>query len=700
MAALVAGSIVSLRELKIDGAMSATLPESSDKKELDSARMLFPDDETIVVSLPEKDLFSKSSFERLDRLTDTLDRLGGGSSKTGQLWSLISPANVGDVEKKGESLESVPVIDKDKSDPKSVAGRFSSSMLLTNLFISLKRDSWTLYLEPSSGGDTILASLEAVRAEFPGLRFAGPLYYNAVFKRILTVSFLPLIILSSIAILLAELILLRSIGLGILVWISCLVPVILLLGIFSLLGSPIRLQYVLAPVLTLCLATSYTTQLHQGWLMSGRNAGVAVRTRGRMILINAAATMLGFCSLLVSPIAELRLLGLFCLGGSALALLSVFGVLAPALALLPGKTERAEERLDGFEYFIGPPAKVFRRSTLLWALVVALLAAGAQGLKAGMPIKDQFFPGSALRAELDAFESSYGGLESAYITIDTGGENGIVDLDLFKKVAELERDLAVMPGIVSILGYCDLVKEVLGRWEGSSRRAEPLSEADIGESLSLFGGTTAGSMAQTFVNTNWSAGRMRMMLDGNYDSAESMTRLRERVARAASLRGIKAPLLWSGMAVESAASERAFLSGQLVGDALEGIVLALALCMVFGSVARGLLAAVAPAAGFLAALALIAILGWRFSAINSISLAVIVGTGVDIALLLCLRRWSPEARLVAAKTTILQCCSLSPMFLCQSFSIAQATAGCVVGLVCSCLVAIYLLPEPWLNVIY
>ena len=139
-----------------------------------------------------------------------------------------------------------------------------------------------------------------------------------------------------------------------------------------------------------------------------------------MILINAAATMLGFCSLLVSPIAELRLLGLFCLGGSALALLSV-GVLAPALALLPGKTERAEERLDGFEYFIGPPAKVFRRSTLLWALVVALLAAGAQGLKAGMPIKDQFFPGSALRAELDAFESSYGGLESAYITIDTGG---------------------------------------------------------------------------------------------------------------------------------------------------------------------------------------------------------------------------------------------------------------------------------------
>ena len=111
--------------------MSATLPESSDNK-MSSIPLecFFPMmRKLIVVSiLPENDLFSKSSFERLDRLTDTLDRLGGGSSKTGQLWSLISPANVGEyVEKKGESLESVPVIDKDKSDPKSVAGRFSSS---------------------------------------------------------------------------------------------------------------------------------------------------------------------------------------------------------------------------------------------------------------------------------------------------------------------------------------------------------------------------------------------------------------------------------------------------------------------------------------------------------------------------------------------------------------------------------------------
>ena len=76
-----------------------------------------------------------------------------------------------------------------------------------------------------------------------------------------------------------------------------------------------------------------------------------------------------------------------------------------------------------------------------------------------------------------------------------------------------------MPGIVSILGYCDLVKEVLGRWRKFPSCRTLVGSRYLGELLSLFGGTTAGSMAQTFVNTNWSAGRMRMMLDGNYDSA-------------------------------------------------------------------------------------------------------------------------------------------------------------------------------------
>jgi len=680
-------STLALPRLCIDPSIGSSLIKNAEMRELEEASTLFPDEHLVIVSLPCGDPFSPSALTRLDVLSSALEAAGGGEA-----WRLYSPTTVETFTRQGEELLSSPLCGP-ADDTAAVRSRFATSPLFSRLFLSSDGHAWTLLLSVRVSGAALLAPLESLRASFPEIRIAGAHYYSALNERTLLREFKPLLIGSAVILLAIEFLILRAVGPAILLWAFSLLPPLLLLGLFVATGTPMRLQYVLAPVLALSLSNSYVTHMYRGWAEGGCDSRAAVRSRARIVLLDAGTTVLGFGSLFASPVRELAVLGAFSIAGAAFSVaVGLIGL--PAALGLVGRPSATALR---FAAVTGSSLATPRRPGLriaTWAATCALLGLFALRLESGIEPRDQFLPWSRLAGEARYFDAAYSGLDEASIVVSTGKENGLVDLGTFRALDAIERDLASLPEIGAVYGPTDLVKEALARWEGSSLAAEePKSDADIGESLELLSSAGGGLFSRGFVDSAWSSAKLRIAVSPRFRVAMDYPILKSRAEAVIkeSLPGVT--LLWGGDIARNSIEQRAFIKGQVGGGLGFFALLFVGLCLVFRSIPRAFAVSSVPLSGFLACLGVMGLADWRISPVHAIALATIAGTGVDNAIVLVLRGWSVEARDATVDTTVLIVLSMSSLLFCSSYLVVQTAIVCMIGLIASTVTATLVLPS-------
>jgi predicted RND superfamily exporter protein len=689
-----AWSALVLPRLRVDPSMSSSLTRSgaanSEQREYMEATALFPDEKLVLVSLPCGDPYAPVSVARLKALSAALEAARVANSAV-EPWKLYSPTTVEDFVLRGGTLASVPLCGP-VDGGQELAARLAASPLLSKLFLSSDGTAWTLILAVSAPDDELLPPIESLRSAFPEIRIAGMPYYAAVNEKILQREFVPLLACAAAALLLIELIILRAFGPAIFLWAFSLLPTLLLMGLFVLTGTPMRLQYVLAPVLTLSLTNSYVTHVYRGWAEGGFDPRGAIRSRAKIVFLDALTTVLGFGSLFISPIRELVVLGAFAIAGAAFSVLVGLVALPAALGLV-GRPSAADRRFAASE---GEGLRPIRRRWPrigAWAAVCAVLGLFTLRIESGLDARDQFLPWSDRAKEAVFFDEAYRGLGEASLIVTTGKENGFVDLVLFRSLSALELDLAALPDVGSVYGPTDLVKESLARWEGGPELAvEPRSEADIGESLELLSNAGGGLFSRGFVDPGWSSAKIRISVSPGFKAASDYPQLRARAEKAiaARLPGVK--VLWAGEVAKNSIDQRAFIQGQVSGGLSFFAFLFVGLCIVFRSIPRAFAVSIVPMTGFLASISIMGILGWRLSPVHAIALATIAGTGVDNAIVLVLRGWTAEARDATVDTTLLIVLSMSVLLLCSSFLVVQTAIVCIAGLVASTATAVLVLP--------
>ena len=690
LAAAAAWSVLALPRMRLDPKLSGTLPDSQEKRKNEAAIALFPDEALVILSLPCGDPYAPVSIARLRALSAAAlsARAGSGAAP----WKSYSPATVDDFVRRGDELVSAPLLGPGDDGP-ALKSRLALSPLLTRLFLSGDGRAWSVLLVAKTEGAELLAAIDDLKSSFPELRVAGDSYYLALNARILSGEFAPLLMGAALILLLVELLILRSFGSALLLWAFSLLPTLLLLGLFVATGTAIRLQFVLAPIVTLSLTNSYVTHMFRGWAEGGFDPRAAIKTRAQIILLDAGTTALGFGSLFTSPIKELVILGIFAILGAILSVSVGLLGLPAALGLFANPPKAARRFAVTSQGAIAAPRKKGLRIGL-WAAACAVLALATARAGSGLEYRDQFMPWSEKAREIAYFDRAYSGLGEACLVVNTGRENGVVNLGLFRALSALEADLARLPGVAAVYGPTDLVREALARFEGSKATAEdPRSEADIGESLELLSSAGGGLFSRGFVDSAWTSAKIRINVVPDFRAAQDFPPLREsaeRIARARLPAGTE--LLWSGEVVANSISDRAYIQGQVSGGIGFFGLLFVGLCLVFRSIPRAFAVSIVPMTGFLATIGVMGLFGWKVSAVHAIALATVAGTGVDNAIVLVIRGWTAEARDATVDTTILIVISMMALFLCSSFLVVQTAIACMAGLVASTLTAVVVLP--------
>jgi len=690
MGALCLAVLVALPGLAIDPRLGLRLPPGSLRAEADAVDELFPPRSAVLAFLPASGPFTPQALALLSSASATLERAGEDRDGSGPAWQVISPLTTQDLSLEGDALVSTPLVGGPDDDPRRVRYRIESSPLFKSLFISGDGAGWTMILETNFADEALLRRIDEARSECPELLFAGLPYALALNGRILRNEFYLILAATALALLVAEYLLFRKLRVALLLWSFSLVPALLLLGLYVLTGTALRLHLVLAPGLAICLSTSYVVHLYHGWRSNGLDARGALRSRGRLIVLDAATTVLGFSSLFSSPVPELRQIAAFSIAAALIPLATTAFGLAPILHLVARRREALPFAEDDLSVKAASP-RARLAVPAIWALGTAVLAYVALGLSSGYEPKDLFTPGSAARIEAETIARSYSGVEEVDVMVETGSEYGLLDPAVYRAVRDLALDLGSHPGVAGVHSYPDAVGEVLARLRGLPGTAEPSSAEEIGEALELLSSRSDGSSVRLFVDSDWSAAMVRLSMRPTFRAVRDMAALRAAAAASSSAHGLPTPA-FGGMAVRAGAAEELFIKGQFIGDILFFITLIAGLALVLRSLKKAFVVAMAPVTGLLASLAVLAALGWPFSSVHAIALGVVLGTGVDNAIMISLGGWTGESRAVSAEAALLVACGFAAFLGCSSYFMIQTAIACMAGLGASALVANTLVP--------
>jgi predicted RND superfamily exporter protein len=698
-----AATIVGARyaiELEIDGSMvQATVPDSKEAADAVIVAERFPEESLIVVALPSDYIRSSETLSRLQSLAAALGEAGIVRSP----FSVEVPVSGGGVTASRPLLVSGP--DENASTDFSL---IDDSTLYRRLFLGTDASAWYLYLDVQPGleGEGLLDILDRVRGDFPEIKVAGKHYYLALNQKMMDEQFRFLLGAAAGMLLVVVLAMLRSPAYSLLLWLHTVAPTVLLLGVMSALGSRLRFHLILAPIVTLALSTSYVIHIFRGWEVLGHDAFAAVRLRGGIIVLDACTTLLGYATLVVSPIRELREIGLYSIAGSVFSLLYAMLCLPAILSLArryPPRSKRyANDSQTPRRVYSSPPGngRIGPRYAILvpWACVMLVFLGSSTKLELGRSMYDQFLPGSKEQKEADFFIGKGAGIEHALWVVETGKEYGLVDVGLFRDLGKFQEDLAAVGGTGPAYGYTDIVNEILASIRGGSDGGQksdermPVSENEIGEALELAFSAGDDGFMHRYVDGDWSSARFFLPVAADFRPSRAMPRARQMAEEWISAHGSKVSVLWGGSVVLNERAEIAFSKGQLRGAFLFYAVLFIVLLVILRSPVKSLAVVGTSAAGMIASLGFMALAGWRLSDINALALATVAGTGVDSAILLVLHGWSGEVRHASVDTTVLIVASLSVLFACGYYVVVQTAAVCIVGLVVSSVTAQYVLP--------
>ena len=680
-------SVIVLRRITFDTTLTSNLPNNRALHALEQAEKIFPPEHLVAVALPCADPYSFTALQRLALVSSRIEEI---SAVSGHGLSLYSPTTVSTFERRGDELLTVPLVPSGFS-PEIAKSHIDSSPLFRKLFLSTKADAWLMYIGVARIDSKIDKNLSLIRAEFPDLKFSGQPWVESRLHEGFSGEFILLLSLAALVLLLIQFILNRSWAFAFLLWAFSLIPTFVLLALMVLIGQPLRIAFVLAPVITLALSTSYITLLFRSWALSDCNPRAALKDRASIILIDSGSTIFGFASLLISPIADLVFLGWISIVGVLLSIVIIMLGLPAALGLMK-KPPSLSRRVVAMAKKNAPSRLVNRVRIVIGAAIAFCLGFLAMHIGVGYKSTDIFPPWSAPGKDMLWFAKHAEGLGEAELVIETGKENGIVDLGFWKDLRDLEAGIRTFSGVGTVYSVPELVGEVLARYEGRPGIKEARTEAEIGESLELLSGASKGLFSSGAVTRDWSGCLVHIAIAPSFDIIRDMPVLQSKVeALAAKLMpGVK--LAWGGDPVRNSIVESAFISGQIEGTFIFFGMLVLGLAVIFRSFWKALAISIAPVMGFLAALGTIGLLGWRLSTENAIALAVIAGTGEDSAIFMVSRGWSGQARGAAIDTTILIVSAMLVLVLSSFFLVVQTAIICAVGIIASTLTTIFVLP--------
>jgi len=485
-----------------------------------------------------------------------------------------------------------------------------------------------------------------------------------------------LVLLGSIAlavILAFEVVMTRSILVGAVLWLSTLLPSVWTLGLFPPLGLRLDTETVFIPLVILALSTTYGIHLFRHLALGG-SSGIAEALSEITPVIFAAGftTILGFLSLMGSPLRGMRAMGGMLMAGIALAVASSLFFL-PALFTAVRIPRLVPLRGAAFIAHLSESRTVLP----VFLAVMAVLLAGTAFIQNDYRFQRYLSPRTALARTITYFATRYGGVDEVELVVDTGRENGLLAPDVFERIREIRSDLAGFSSVAHVVSYTQFVDWVQERLAGGEAPPVPLTDAAIGESLELLSYGASGWGMGSLVDSAYRRAKLVVRFGASTSSPAAASR-----ALSALLAGIDSSMRrrlpqtgWSVLG-EPVASQRRLsylIRGQLSGIAIYFVLLFFYAALYFRSWRWPLVALLPSLCGVVVYLG---IMGWGqipLSVVTTTCIAAVMGVGVDDVL--CLITFYRGRRLRTGTA-----CALEETIMMSGTAIIQTTLIIVLAL--------------------
>ncbi|OHD13876.1 MAG: hypothetical protein A2Z96_07580 [Spirochaetes bacterium GWB1_48_6] len=679
-AALLVASLCVLSFLVIDADFSPDVSGIPESEELIDVGNHLGSGNTIAIALASDDPFSASSFEALDRLHRNLLVFNAQ-------WLLQSVLDLSLPSLADGELGMVPLA----PDARTARANLAKSPLLSSLFLSDDGLSWIIVLTLKDGNDPEIwfPELTRLKSDYSGLHLSGIPWLEVSYHAVLAKNFIILLSLAEGMLFFLYVVLLRSPVSALLLWAASTVPTVMLCAVFSVSGTALGVYTLLAPFLTLALSTSYAMHLFYGWSQNRRDLRSTIQSRGPVILLDALTTLLGFASLFLSPVRQIRPLGLFTIIGVCISLLTTFFVFTAFLRVfgmhIPLHPEDAglqKKRSASRQPVRWVPAAI------LFGFILLLTVPGLRSIQIGYDVSDMLLPWSEQARDLAFLEQSFGSLDEIIIEIDSGTEGSLGTLEEFRRIQSMQQNIAALHGVRSVLGYVDLVSESLRNLYGTDQSSQAQNDADVAETLELAGNNKAGTLVSRLIDPAWGKTWISVRLD-HHERRPPIPGLVGQIKKLIHDYDLDARL--GGRVLLQSLMTTRFVADQAFSLGVLFVGYVVLLSLVFRSIRLGLLSLIPSLFSIMTILGLMGLLGWKLNNIHAVAFAAIAGISVDSSIMFLMIDCNPATNRALRDATFLLCTALFMLVFSSFFNIVQTALLCILGLIISLFGVFYFL---------
>jgi len=701
-------SFLLIPRLHVREAVGFDLPVRDPYQQMeDQVRSCFASADFIAIAVESPDLYRRETVQAVDRMSRKIEQHPA-------VASVISVTTARNITLTEQELRYEPLYDSWEMEEGGafLRDRIQSTPLLARFLVSRDGKAFNIFAFPRSNIDeeALIADLKRFARAETGVRihmFGTPVMRAEMAWR----TRRELIVLGTAALVLVflvEVVFTRSVLLAILLWVTAMLPAGWVLGLFAVFRLRLETTNFFVPIVVLGLATSYGIHLFR--YRSLDPAGPMADTLDRVTPIVMAAaftTMVGFCTLLVSPIYSLRMLGVMLVLGIFLAGGVALFFLPPLMALvaIPPQVRFTERRsLVALRHLSVSP--------IVLGFVLAFFAVGIPMIRHDYRL-GIFSSTSEIGRTISYFHERNGGIDELELFIDTGEEYGLIDRDLFRRIKEVARRLEQSPHVSEVICFTDFVEWANAGLHGANQPLQPETNEAIGETLELISSGRTGLGIDRLIDPSYSRTRILIRFGiSSLGSGESARRLDSIRASVHTVMEEILPEMRHRLVGYPLKNERRLVylvKGLVSGLVLYFPLLFLYLLLVFRSLWLALVTMIPTMS---ATILYLGIMGWFRIPLNystALSTAIVLGVSVDDVLFLVLfyRQQSKvlqaqdameltrrKAAVATIETTVIIVVGLSVLV----FSVYTAImhSGILASVSLSFATAVTLLVVPWL----
>lgn len=629
--------------IQVDSSIENLLPsDDPDRRYYEDVRRTFGSEEITVIGVLADDVFAPATLAKIDQLSKRLTAIAGVQEVIS--LSTVKGAEMNDgVLRVGSLMRELPTTPEAAADFRRRV--FAIPLYVRNLVSADGRAAAiSVAFEPMSDHEFLDRGIEEqVRVAVDAFR--GPERFaitgvptlkvnGATFMERDIFKFTPLSILLVVLVLVATF---RTIR-GVLVPLTTvLIGVVWTTGLMVLLGDAITMgTLVLNPLLMVVGIASGIHMVSQYYLEvhSGRQPAEVVTSMLEHVrlpvVIASTTTLIGFATLIWTPIGAVRDFGIYAVFGILVILVATFTVVPACLILLPLPTRGPQAHdesgivltiLRGISDF----SVRYRRTMLLaGVLVLAISAVGIARIRVETDYLSFFHPASTIRVDNALIAERLAGTQPIYVVIEGGDPRSVTRQEVLAAARDLQQFIDQQPGVdktMALLDYLGVVRRLLQ--DDPSLPALPDSQSETEQLLQFIDPADIRAV----VNAEYSRANIivRTRLAGSTEVA-TFVRNVETFARDRFPRGVQVRATGSVVLLNRSAD--ALVWGQVTGLWQELFVLLLLLSALFVSFRVGVLALVP---NVIPTVILFGIMGWSGISLN-ISTSMIAAIAIGIAI--------------------------------------------------------------------